>query len=184
MGLIVLLIFITVFLFLAVAFVYWYINVNNVEIKIRNEGNAQQEICEAFFDRMRKTILTQAQVKDDYLNSFQEAFTSIMNSRYGGGNANNPLFNAIKESNPEFSEKIFKGLMKTIESQRSEFMIEQSKLIDIDRRHKNFRSIFPNNLIIGNRPDINIVTITSNDANTSRYSGEENAPDIPLNTRR
>ena len=164
MGQIIFTLLLIVFLFTLICIVYWWININNVEIKLRNQGEAQQTVCTTIFDRMRKTIMTVAQVKDDYLNSFENIFSSIMNGRYSGEET---LMKWIKEANPEFSEKIFKKLMVVIETQRQSFQRAQELLIDIDRQHKTFRQCFPNNLFIGGRPDLVLDIITSTNTNAA-----------------
>lgn len=180
-----LIILLPLFAFFLYAFIYWWIQVNNVEITLRAEGEAQQAVCRGSFDKMHKTIFTQAQVKDDYLNSFQDVYTAIMEGRYGNDKkADKSLMKFVKESNPEFSEKIFKQLMNTIDSQRNSFQYEQQKLINIDRQHKSFRKIFPNVIVLGSRSDLDMRIITSAVTMNSVTLQEENVVDIPLNTRK
>jgi hypothetical protein len=171
--------------FTLINIIYWWISVSNYEINLRIKGEAQVSVCRSYFDKMRKIIITQAQVKDDYLNSFQDIFSAIMEGRYGNDKeGEQSLMKMIKESNPDFSDKIFNKLMKTIEEQRNLFQEAQEKLIDIDRQHKSFRKIFPNMLILSSRSDLDMIIITSSDTLNSVLTQQENDIDLPLNTRK
>ena len=65
----------------------------------------------------------------------------------------------IVEQNPQFDASLYKDLMTAIEGKREGFFIEQQKLIDIDRQHKDMRMTIPKKWVIGKRPDLEIVVI-------------------------
>lgn len=141
----------------AASLVMWGIGVSNGEIKLRNRGNAQQEACAAYFDKVWKVLQQQAQVTDEYREGFREIYTDLMAGRYGNdgnGQGEQTFMKWIQESNPDFSPTLYAQLMNSIEGEREGFFVEQAKLIDIDRQHKDMRMTFPKKVIIGNRPNI------------------------------
>jgi hypothetical protein len=136
---------------------------SNTEITQKNGVYAQQKKNEAVFDKTWKTITQTVQVSDRYKNSFKEAFTAIMSNRYGADKKTNPVFKWIQESNIQFSDQIYQKLMTCIEANRAEFLLEQTKLIDLNREHTILIEQFPGSLynIILKRDTIVIVVVTS-----------------------
>lgn len=165
-----------IILVLAVSIGLWVMAVSNNEIMTRNRGDAQEEVCSAFFDKMWKVLQQQAQVTDEYKESFKEIYIPLIEGRYSQGDGS--LMKWITEHNPQFDASLYKGLMASIEGQREGFFMEQQKLIDIDRQHKDMRMTFPNKLIIGSRPDLDIVIIKSLKTKDAYESGEENDVDL------
>ena len=103
-----------------------------------------------------------------------------MDARYknDAGSGKETLMKWVQEANPQFDSGLYIKLMNTIEGSRNLFTMEQKKLIDIDREHKTFKSLFPNSLIVGNRPDLNIKLVTSGKTKEVFSTGEENDIDI------
>lgn len=129
----------------------WAVGVSNTEIRLKNRGLAQQENCAAYFDKMWKVLQEQAGVANEYKEAFAEIYPALMEGRYSqGGN----FMKWIQESNPDFDVSLYSKLMASIEGQREGFFVEQSKLIDIDREHKDMRQTFPKKVVIGKRPNI------------------------------
>jgi hypothetical protein len=129
----------------------WAIGVSNAEVRLANRGNAQQEACDAYFDKMWKVLKEQAGVTEQYREAFAEIYPQLMEGRYSqGGN----LMKWIQESNPDFDVSLYSKLMASIEGERNGFFVEQQKLIDIDREHKDMRETFPKKLVVGNRQNI------------------------------
>ena len=129
----------------------WGIGVSNDEVRLANRGNAQQENCDAYFDKMWKILKEQAGVAEQYKDAFAEIYPALMEGRYAtGGN----LMKWIQESNPDFDVTLYAKLQASIEGQRNGFFVEQTKLIDIDREHKDMRETFPKKLIVGDRQNI------------------------------
>ena len=129
----------------------WGVGVSNDEVRTVNRGNAQQESCEAFFDKMWKILQQQAGVTDQYREAFMEVYPALMEGRYAEGG---DFMKWVTESNPEFDTKLYDKLMASIEGERNGFFVEQQKLIDIDRVHHDMRETFPKKVIIGKRPNI------------------------------
>lgn len=139
---------------IAIFIAVWAIGVSNSEIRLKNTGEAQQEVCEAYFDKVWKILQQEAQVADQYREGFREIYTDIMAGRYandGNGQGDQTFMKWIQESNPEFSPSLYAKLMNSIEGQREGFLVEQEKLIDINRQHKDMRMTFPSKLVVGNR---------------------------------
>jgi len=129
----------------------WAIGVSNAEVRLANRGNAQQEACDAYFDKMWKVLKEQAGVTEQYREAFAEIYPQLMEGRYSqGGN----FMKWIQESNPDFDVSLYSKLMASIEGERNGFFVEQQKLIDIDREHKDMRETFPKKLVVGNRQNI------------------------------
>lgn len=162
--------------FTGIMIAIWVVGVSNNEKKLYIAGKAAQKNAEVVFDNTWKTIKTQASVTEKYKDSFKEIYVEMMDARYGNdGNAGKQtLMKWIQESNPTLDSGIFIKLMNTIEGSRNSFTMEQKKLIDIDREHKEMRVLFPNSLVIGNRPDLDIKLVTSGKTKEVFETGEEN----------
>lgn len=161
---------------LGVMFAFWAIGISNSEKKLYLTGKAAQQNCEVIFDNMWKTIKTEAGVTDQYKDGFKEIYVAMMNGRYANdaNSGKETLMKWIQESNPTFDSGIYVKLMNTIEGTRNGFTMEQKKLIDIDRQHKAMRVTFPNSLIIGGRPDLDIKLVTSAKTEQAYKTGQEN----------
>lgn len=161
---------------LGVMFAVWAIGVSNTEKKLFLTGKAMEKSCQNNFDNMWKTIQTEAGVTDQYKEGFKEVYAEMLSARYDAdkGAGQQTLMKWIQESNPTFDSGLFAKLMNTIEGKREGFKIAQDQLIDIDRQHKSMRVTFPNSLIIGGRPDLNIVVVTSAKTEEVYKTGQEN----------
>jgi len=169
-----------VILFISAWFAMWAIGLSNTEKKLYLSGKAVQQQTEVIFDNTWKTIRDEAHVTDNYKDAFKEIYVGIMNARYANDSAagKETLMKWVTESNPTLDASIYKTLMNTIEGSRKEFTFQQEKLIDIDRQHKALKATFPNSLIIGNRPDLEIKLVTSAKTEAAFKSGQDN--DDPL----
>lgn len=153
-------------------FIMWVVSVINTEVRLRNSGLAQQEVCTAFFDKMWKVINQEAQVSNQYKEAFKEIYIPLIEGRYSKGDGS--LMKWITEHNPTFDTRLYEKLMISIEAQREGFFMEQKKLVDIDREHKTFRQTIPNKFLIGNKSDLNITIITSETTDKVYETGQEN----------
>ena len=129
----------------------WGVGVSNNEIRLAERGNAQQESCEAFFDKMWNILVDQKAVTGEYKEAFAEIYPALMEGRYSqGGN----FMKWIQESNPDFNTQLYNKLMASIEGERNGFFVEQQKLIDINRQHITMRKTFPKKIVVGDRQNI------------------------------
>jgi hypothetical protein len=136
------------------------VSVSNTEIRLRNKISAQNQVIEAFFDKMWKIIQQQAGVADKYQESFRGIYKDIMAGRYSGeGKGQMMLW--IKEQNPQFETTLFDKLMVSIEGQREGFFVEQKKIVDMINIHKNLIQTFPSSIFVGSRPLIVYEVISS-----------------------
>ncbi|HRH68893.1 MAG TPA: hypothetical protein PLB89_05230 [Flavobacteriales bacterium] len=152
-----------------------YLSASNAEIKLRNQVVAQQQACEAYYDKLWKVLKQKAGVTDQYKNGFKEIYTELISGRYQDQNL---LLKFVTESNPTFDPALYKDLMASIEGQREGFLMEQRRLIDLDREHKTMRAVFPGSLFIGSRADVGITVVTSDVTEKVYEAGQEN--DIEL----
>ena len=146
-----------VLIVLGISIAIWAVGLSNDERRLRNRADAVQESNEAFFGKMWEILRDQAGVAEEYRESFKEIYIPLIEGRYSQGDGS--LMKWIVEQNPTFDTSLYQRLMASIEAQREGFFIEQQKLIDIDRQHKDMRMVFPNSLVIGSRPDFNIVIV-------------------------
>lgn len=165
-----------VFVILALSILFWAIGVSNAEKKLYLLGKAAQQNSEVVFDNTWKTIQTQAGVTEKYKEGFREIYVELMDARYknDAGAGQQTLMKWVQEANPQFDASLYAKLMNTIEGSRNAFTMEQKKLIDIDREHKAMKAVFPNSLIIGGRPDLDIKLVTSGKTKEAFSTGEEN----------
>jgi hypothetical protein len=163
--------------FIAVVFVVgvaalMYMGYNNSEVSLRNQGAAQQKVSEAVFDNTWKIIAQQANVAEEYRDSFEKIYPELMQGRYE--NMKNLLGAFVTESNPNFDTRLFEKLMVSIEAQRTVFTNEQKKLIDIKREHDNVRTLLPGSLFVGSRPPLEIKLVTSERTDRAFQTGRDN----------
>ena len=71
------------------------------------------------------------------------------------------LMKFITEANPNFDIRLFEKVANSIEGQRTGFMRDQQKLIDMKREHDNVLTTMPGSLFVGSRPPIEIKVVTS-----------------------
>lgn len=154
--------------------VIYGISTSNTEIKLRNKGMAQYDVCKATFDNMWKILKEQAHLKDEYKNDFLAVYEPLIKGRYSDSTGKVVLMKWIQEHNPQFDISLYKNLSASIESERHGFLNQQKMLIDIDREHKTLRQTFPEKLFIGSRKDLEIKIITSDRTQEIFDSGKEN----------
>lgn len=117
---------------------------------------------------------------DKQRDDFKSVYVSIMSERYQGETAGAPAFKWITEHNPSFPMDLYKDVSEAIESNRSEFLRVQKRLIDIKREHDNLRQKFPSSIIVGGRPELEIQVVTSSKTKRTFETGEENEEDLAL----
>jgi hypothetical protein len=152
-------------------------SIENTEIDLRNRVVAQQEKCEAYFDKMWKIISQEADVAEKYKDSFKEIYPELIEGRYSQGDGT--FMKWIQESNPAFDVSLYSKLMNSIEIERTGFFNEQSALIDMQREHNSYLLKAPNRWFLNDTlKAIDIQIITSSQTKETYQTGEEN--DIKL----
>lgn len=153
------------------------ISASNKEIRLRNQIAAQEKVLEGSFDKMWKIINQKAQVSTQYKDAFREIYDSIMSGRYGNERGG-ALMSWVTEHNPTFDVSLYKDLMNSIEAERTGFFMEQKKLTDLAREHRDILKTFPSNCFVGRRPEIKITIVSSDKTKEVIESGKENDIDL------
>lgn len=152
-----------VIIVLGIGVAIWAVGLSNTYNKKLETGKAAQQNSQLVFDNTWKKIAQQAEVTNQYKESFRDIYVGLMEARYGNdGNAGQQtMMKWIQESNPSLDASVYKTIMNTIEGSRNEFTMEQKKLVDVDRELKSMKVTFPNSLILANKPDLDIKLVTS-----------------------
>lgn len=152
------------------------VSTSNSEVRLRNKGTAQEQVCKNNFDNMFKQIAQVAQVADQYKETFKEIYPALIEGRYK--NDGNTLMKWIQESNPNFDTKLYDKLINIIEAKRDSFQHEQDKLVDIVREHNDLLGTFPSSLFVGGRPPLAVTFVSSSKTKETYRTGEENDIDV------
>lgn len=137
----------------------YYFSVNNREVALRKEAEAQEKKIETVHDTMWKTLKQEAGVTEKYRETFEKIYPELISGRYNQDSGN--LFKMIQESNPAFDTKLYDKLMQSIESQRAYFASSQQRMLDIIREHSTLCATMPACWFIKNRKAIEYTVISS-----------------------
>ena len=154
-----------------------WMSYSNGEVRLRNQVAAQQKANETSFDTCWKVISQTAQIADQYKDSFKDIYSSLMEGRYGNARGG-ALMSWIKESNPEFSDKLYLKVAAAVEGQRTVFKRDQQKLIDLKREHDNLLMTMPSSWFVGSRPPVEIQIVTSTKTDVTFTTGKEDDVDL------
>ncbi len=154
---------------LVVFAVGYFISVSNTEIRLRNLVKAQQEVCEANFDKMWKVIKQITNVSDTYLDAFKDVYPKLIEGRYQGKD-----ISFIVEHNPPLDTSVLQQLATAIEINREEFFSHQRLLVARYNEHKTFIQSFPANILLPNAQEIKITVIKSDHTADVYATGKEN----------
>lgn len=135
------------------------IGYQNDEVRLVNEFKAQEKKIEATHDNLWKILTEKAGVAKEYAAQFDSIYSHIMSERYE--NNDKVIFNWITESNPNFSDDLYKEVSIAIEVQRKQFLASQEKIIDIVREHNNMLDVIPAKWFIGGRERLEWEVISS-----------------------
>jgi len=157
------LIVIGLFVFIGLSILFWAIGVSNTYNEKLVFGKAVQSETEITFDKTWKVVADQAQNLENYKEDFREIYIELMDSRYrnDAGAGQQTYMKWIQENHPQFDANLYGTLMNSIEGNREEFLMQQRKLIDVDKELKRMKVRFPTNLITKNKPDLDIKLVTS-----------------------
>jgi len=155
-------------LFAVIIILGYFISVNNTEIRLRNLVKAQQEVCEANFDKMWKVIKQITQVSDTYLEAFKEIYPKLISGRYQGKD-----ISFIVEHNPPLDTSVLQQLATAIEINREQFFSHQRLLVARQNKHKTFIQSFPVCVLLSAQ-EIKITVIKSDHTSDVYATGKEN----------
>lgn len=149
------------------------VSYQNQNIELKNKILAQQKSNEANFDKMYKVISQIAQVSEQYRETFKEVYPQLIEGRYGNEKGGS-LMKWVTESNPTFDTRLYDRLATAIESNREDFFVEQKKLIDINREHRNLLAKWPGTWFLLPGDTIHITVVTSQKTGEVFKAGQEN----------
>lgn len=153
----------------------WGVGVSNSERTLRNKIEAQQEASEIFYTKLWEILKSKAGVTEEYAEQFKEIQFGIMEGRYSTGGE---MMKWIQEANPEFDASLYKDLMNSIEGERNGFFVEQKKLLDMNKQHKDMLVTFPKKVILKNRGVIEIVVLKNTVTKEAFETGTDSSPEL------
>lgn len=155
---------------LAGIFILGYIiSLSNTEIRLRNLVKAQQEVCEANFDKMWKVIKQITHVSDTYLEAFKDIYPKLISGRYQGKD-----ISFVVEQNPPLDTAVLRQLATAIEINREEFFSQQRLLVARQNEHKTFIQSFPACILLPSAQEVSITVIKSDHTASVYATGKEN----------
>lgn len=156
-----------------------YVGYHNDWTNMKNKYEAQVEADKVIYDNVWKVIKQQAQVSDQYADKFKESYVAIMEGRYGDeGRQGGGFFNVLQEQNPQFDATMYKQLMNTIDSKRTEFTANQKLLVAYHQELKNMKEKIPSSWFLGSKELPELQTVTSGKTKETFETGEENDVDV------
>lgn len=153
------------------------ISYSNSEIELKNGISAQQEVCEAHFDKMFKILKQQAGVADKYAKDFQKIYPGLIEGRYSG-DGGQQLMKWVTEHNPDYKPDLLNKLMNSVERERESFFQDQKVLISKKQEHDNLRQKFPGSYFLSDIKEIEITIVKSSNTKKVYETGEENDIDL------
>ncbi|MCQ2065464.1 MAG: hypothetical protein MJY66_06355 [Bacteroidaceae bacterium] len=156
--------------------VIYYFSVNNREVALRKESDAQRGKIETVHDTMWKTLKQEAGVTEQYREAFEKIYPELISGRYSGDK--DPLLKMITESNPEFDTSLYKHLMQSIDVQRAQFQQSQERMLDIIREHSTLLETIPAKWFLGSRPQIQYTVISSTLSKETMRTGIDDTVDL------
>ena len=157
------------------ALLWWGVDVSNTEKKLVNKIEAQQEATEVFYTKLWEILKSKAGVTEEYAEQFKEIQFGIMEGRYSTGGE---MMKWIQEANPEFDASLYKDLMNSIEGERNGFFIEQKKLVDMEKQHKDMLEVFPKSVILKNRDAVEITVLKNVATKEAFETGTDSSPEL------
>lgn len=135
-----------------------YFYYNNQEVSLRKEATAQYGNIEAVRDRMFQILREQAGVAANYRDAFAKIYPEIISGRYQDGGQ---MMKWIQEANPNFDTSLYKGVMNSIEVQRTAFTAAQTRMLDIINQRETLIESFPSKWFVQNKSTITYTVISS-----------------------
>ncbi len=158
-----------IILLVGIILVGYFISLVNTEIRLRNLVKAQQEVCEANFDKMWKVIKQITHVSDTYIDAFKEIYPKLISGRYQGKD-----IAFVVEQNPPLDTAVMRQLATAIEINREEFFSQQRLLVARHNEHKTFIQSFPACLLLPSAQEVQITVIKSDHTAEVYAAGKEN----------
>lgn len=134
-------------LLLVIIGISWYFGIINGEVRLANRYDAQFNVRETSLDTMRKTLMNQFKVTQEYADKFIAVVSEQAEGRKGG-----TLFKSSTESQSlGLTPDLYKSMLASIEGQLQEFKRAQDTLTDVWREHKTYCETAPNSFFVSGR---------------------------------
>lgn len=151
----------------------WALTTSNQEVRLRNLAATKQDESRLVFDKTWKTVKSQGKVADKYTEELKKLVLGTMEGRYGS-DGSKALASFIHEQNPTLDSAIFNRLMTTIEANQAEFLQAQKGLREVKNQHDNLRTTAPSSWVIGGRPELKVILVTSDATEDAFNTGVSN----------
>lgn len=118
---------------------------NNDCVDLETQIKAQYDKNQAVYDTAWKTIKETANVADVHADKLKEIVTASIQGRYA--NDDGVLFKAISEANGQtLPVDLYKKVQQVIESNRQQFLANQTELISKKQTYEKHLRTFPNTI--------------------------------------
>lgn len=145
-------------------------------VQLTSKFEAQKGVVELSYDKMWKVLKTQASVPDQAAKAFKDMYVPLIEGRYSKGDGS--LMKWITEQNPQFDFTMYSKLMDNIEALRSEFQMEQTKVLAIKEQHDNLRKEFWSSIWLGDVKEFEYQKITSTQTQEVVKTGKDDDIDL------
>lgn len=145
---------------------------NQLEVTAKEKVKDNKNV----YNDLWATVRDQMGVADAYKESFKEIFIGIMDERYSDNNG--ALMSWIQEHNPNFDASLYKTVMNTIESKRTDFKTSQTELIAIEEEYNKMLVTFPGSWFVGDREPMDFTIVTSTRTEKVFETGLDDEPMI------
>lgn len=153
---------------LAVVIGIWVMGIFNTEVELDNRYEAQFNVVETQMDNMRKTLLNQNGVTEEYADTFLEVVQSQAGGRSGGG-----LLKLNRESESlGIPAQLYQTMLVSIQGELDDFSRQQNVLTDVWREHTTYCERFPNRFLIGGQIHPKPQMVTSKITKDAMITGE------------
>lgn len=167
-------------LVLAGGFINNYNYAVNVEEQIVATADNNEQVLSSFYNQLEESV----QVQDIYAEDFRESMTAMLAGRYGDGGSQ-AAFQWIQEAMPNLDPSMYQEVQRLIQTGRTNFQNEQTRLVDLRRQYNTRLRNFPSNIYLGvlgfpklDMDDPRYNPVVSGDAREVFDTGVEDARDI------
>lgn len=167
-------------LVVAVAVVSFIISTKKREVRLRNEFKAKlSERATIYDNKVFKTVASQAQIALKADSSFQKVVDAQMS---GQKDAPDLFMKWVQQSNPAATwvsvQELYKGLSRTVEAVRTEFVQIEKVLQDVKLQHDDLRTVFPSSLVVAGVEELSYKPITSDRTDEVMRTGKDNNTNV------
>lgn len=134
------------------------INIKNTNVELSMRYEAQKKMVETTLDKMRKDLVNQYQVSNEFAETFIKVAAANAEGRKGGS-----MFKMVTEASGAaqgFTPEISAKMMNTISGNLAEYKRSQDTFVDIWREQNAYCKIFPNSILLAGqeKPEPKIIS--------------------------